>query len=331
VDPLTHTLVGASLGNAFFRRAYGKAAVPILALASNLPDIDGVVMLTGDPASVLLRRTFGHSLLTVPLWSLFLALVLRRFFPRLGFRSLFGMTLLGAGTHLFFDLINSFGVVLLWPVSAWRPELAIVFIIDLVLTSLLAAPLLLCAARRLRPHVVTLSRVALGCVAAYLLLCAALRFRAERALAAAAQRPGAPAEFSYVFPEPLGPHRWRGVVRRDGTYSLYLLDSLSGRAEPRGEVATSLDDPGVRLAMATPLGRRLGDFLKAPVWSVAPHEGARPSPGGAAAAPGGAAVVSAEDLRFRSLILERPALFVFRFRVGAGGRVEPIRRSISIR
>ncbi len=320
MDPLTHTLVGVGLGNAFFRRAYGKAAVPVLALASNLPDIDGVVMLTGDSASVLMRRTFGHSLLTVPLGSLALAFVLRRFLPRLSFRALFGMTLVGAGVHLFFDLINSFGVVLLWPFSAWRPELAIVFIIDLILTSILAAPLLLWTVRPLRSHLVAMSRAALACVAAYLLFCSAFRVRAERALADA-QPPGKPAEFSYVFPEPLGPHRWRGVVRHDGAYALYLLYALSGRAEPCGKVATAIDDPRVLLAMATPLGRRLGDCFKAPVWSVAPAAAVPDSPG----APGGVAVVSAEDLRLRSLVLDRPGIFVFRFRVDAGDGIYPIR------
>jgi len=47
-----------------------------------------------------------------------------------------------------------------------RPELAIVFIIDLFLTGFLAAPLLLCLIRRVRPHLVWLSQVSMACVAA---------------------------------------------------------------------------------------------------------------------------------------------------------------------
>src|SRR5207249_11043357 len=118
MDPVTHTLVGVTLGNAFFRRRVGKEAVPILAVASNLPDVDGAAMLLGSPAGVVFRRTFGHSLFLLPLWSLLLALLLRRFYPRVRLPSLFGLTLLGAAIHLYFDLINSFGVVLLWPFSA---------------------------------------------------------------------------------------------------------------------------------------------------------------------------------------------------------------------
>ena len=66
MDPVTHTLVGAGMANAFFRRRVGPEAIPILALASNLPDIDAVVHLTGDPAALLWRRSFGHSLFTIP-------------------------------------------------------------------------------------------------------------------------------------------------------------------------------------------------------------------------------------------------------------------------
>ena len=61
MDPLTHTLVGAVAGQAFFKRRLGAEVVPILALASNLPDIDALVMATGDPAAVMMRRSFGRA------------------------------------------------------------------------------------------------------------------------------------------------------------------------------------------------------------------------------------------------------------------------------
>ncbi|HET6464271.1 MAG TPA: metal-dependent hydrolase, partial [Nitrospiria bacterium] len=220
MDPVTHTLVGVGMANAFFRKRIGPPAVPVLALASNLPDIDAVVHLTGDPTAILMRRTFGHSVFLLPLWSLCLALILRRFYPQVGFGRLFGLTLLGAFVHLFFDLVNSFGVVLLWPFSDWRPELAIIFIIDLILTGLLAAPLLLSVFRRLRPHLVLMSRIAMAGVAVYILFCEGNRMIARQALASESAQLTPRPEFSYVFPEPLGPHRWRGVVRTGDRYSI---------------------------------------------------------------------------------------------------------------
>lgn len=315
MDPVTHTLVGVTAANAVFRRRFGREAVPILALASNLPDLDGVVMLSGDPGAVTLRRTFGHSLLLVPVFSLLLALALRRFYPRIRLGPLFGLTLLGASIHLFFDLINSFGVVLLWPASSWRPELAMVFIIDLALTALLALPLLLALLPRLRPRLVPLSRIATVAVVAYLLICAGGRSLAREALEGEMVRAGRSPDFLYVFPEPLGPHRWRGVVREGGSYDVYLVHSFSRRLELRERVETRPDDPRVARARGTPLGRRLEAFFKAPVWQV------RGDPPGQNPLPAGAVEVTGADLRFRSLVLNRPPVFLTCFRVPQQGEV----------
>jgi inner membrane protein len=230
MDPVTHTLVGVGLANAFFRKKIGAAAVPILAVASNLPDIDAVVMLTGDPTAVLMRRTFGHSLFLLPFWILALALLFRFRYRQIGLPTLSGLILLGAVVHLFFDLINSFGVVLLWPFSDWRPELSIVFIIDLTLTGILAAPLLLALIPRLRPRLESFSRFSAGCVVAYLAFCGMNRLLAQKMLTAAPVI-SRPADFIYPFPEPFGPHRWKGVAREEEIYQVYLLNPLTGRVE----------------------------------------------------------------------------------------------------
>ena len=307
MDNITHTLVGVTLANGFYRQRVGKAAVPILAIASNLPDLDALVVLSGDPRSVLLRRTFGHSLLLLPIWVLLLTWIFRRFFPQLPFRTILGLTALGAGLHLLFDLVNSFGVVLLWPISQWRPELATVFIIDLTLTALLALPLLLCLPKSRRRSLPGLSRISILAVAGYLLFCGGNRWLAERPLARKAASLTPAPGFSYVFPEPLGPLRWRGVIRQGDIYHLSLIHSLTGKLEARGDVATSLGDPAVQAVLATEPGQRLERFFKAPVWEVGQH-----NPG---------ARVTASDLRFRSLVLNRDPVFVFAFQVTPAGEV----------
>lgn len=309
MDPVTHTLVGVGIANAFFRKRTGTAAVPILAWASNLPDIDAAVVLTGDPAAVLMRRTFGHSLFLLPFWILALSFIFRRFYPQLRWRSLIALTSLGASVHLFFDLVNSFGVVLLWPLSDWRPEFGIIFIIDPILTGLLAAPLFLSRIASMRESIVPLSRGAVALAAVYVLLCAVGRTQARQLLEAGSTPP---ADFSYVFPEPLGPHRWRGVWREGNLYRVYLLHPFSGRKEVRDRVMTEIGDPRVEKARATPLARRVERFFKAPVWNV--NEAA----GSSADA---AAEVSVYDLRFRTLVLQRSVPFVYRFRVDQEGRV----------
>jgi len=316
VDPVTHTLIGIGMANAFFRRRIGKEAVPVLAIASNLPDVDAIVHLTGDPTAILMRRTFGHSIFMFPIWSLVFALVLRRFYPRLSLGTLFGLSLLGATVHVFFDLVNSFGVVLLWPFSDWRPELAIVFIIDLLLTGLLVAPLLLCLFQRMRPFLILFSRASMACVAAYLIFCGANRILAQQALEAEAVRLHLHPDFSYVFPEPLGPQRWKGVLREQDLYRLYLIHSLWKRVELIDEVRTEIDDPVVKHVRATALAHRLEWFFKAAVWKVqnAPINDA--------------ATVIVYDLRFRSVVIDRGTPFVYRFLIGENGRVKLCSASI---
>ena len=335
MDNVTHTLIGVGLANAFLRRRAGAASVTVLAIASNLPDIDVLVHAAGDPAAVTLRRSFGHSLLLLPFWCFLLALLLRRFHPRSGLKPLFGMALLGASVHVLFDLVNSFGVLLLWPLSSWRPELAMVFIIDLVLFGLVALPLILCIPGRMRPRLVPWSRVAMLGVVLYLVICAAGRglaarqldrALAERGTGAAHERAagGDPAGFRYVFPEPLGPHRWRGVTRSGDAYALWLLRPFSGRARHAGDVPTRPDEPAVRAARASPLGLRLERFFKAPVWEVAadPGGGSEEGPESGAPAGGRTTGVCVSDLRFRSIVLARGTAFRFCFRVRGDGTVE---------
>jgi len=290
MDPVTHTLLGVGLGNAFYRERAGRAAIPVLVLASNLPDLDAIVHLTGDPYAVLMRRTFGHSLFLLPFWSLALAWILGRRYREAPLSTLYGMTLAGVAGHLLFDLINSFGVVLFWPLSDARPELAWVFILDFVLTGLLALPPALALLPPLRPRLRLLSRGALAAVGLYLALCGLARAGATRLLEPAAGGAG----FTYVFPEPLGPHRWRGVARYPGRYDVFLLHPLTGTIEPKGSVRNDLDDPRVVAARQTPDGRRLDRFFKAPVWQV---EGE------------GGGAVTAWDLRFKPLVVDRPAVF----------------------
>jgi len=302
VDPVTHTLTGVTAANAFFRRRVGPGAVPILAVAANLPDLDASSYFAGGPRALLLRRTFGHSILLMPIWAAALALVLGFLYPKIRWRGRFALSLLGCAIHLFFDLINSFGVVVLWPLGDWRPELAIVFIIDFILTGLLAAPLIAVVVKRLRPHLVALSRASVAAVAIYLALCGISRAMAGRTLEAAAAARGITASFTYVFPEPLGPHRWRGILREGDLYHLYMLHEPAGRADPAGEVRTFDSDGRVEEAKRSPVGRSLEAFFKAPVWTVRDD-----------------GTVAAYDLRFRTLVLDRKAVFEYVFRVGADG------------
>lgn len=313
MDPVTHTLVGAVTAQGFFRKKIGPEAVPVLCWASNLPDIDTLVLLTRDPAAITLRRSFGHSVFLFPLWSLALAWLFSRLYPKQRLATLFLLCLLGCALHVFFDLVNSFGVLALWPFSNERPELSIIFIVDLALLGLLAAPFAAARFSAFRGKLEGACRASAALVGIYVIFCAGARLQAEVLLRR--HSGGFAPEFSYVFPEPLGPHRWRGVLRAGDEYRVYLINALTNRVTLAALTRTDINRPAVEsVRRSSPLARRLESFFKAPVWSVAPDDGS-------------GALVQVYDLRFRPLVWPRAPAFKYAFRVKTDGAVQELGRT----
>ena len=304
MDNLTHTLVGVVMARAWPERRWGRGMILTLALASNLPDLDAVLMFTGDNLAFLHRRGVTHSVVGLLPLCAGLAWLLRRWYPRQPFGRLFGLSILAVVVHVLLDLVNSYGIVPLAPFSSWRPELAWMFVIDLQVWTILLVATALPALRFLPPkwrEAQRTARVAVVLLAGYVLACAGLH-NSAKAIHAAHLRQGARPDFTYVFPAVLGPHRFRGVARYGETYHLVLLHVLTGRVEPVAEFRTDLSDPRVARVRETEEARRLEWFFKAPVWSV---EGAH---------------VRVFDLRFRSAVLDRPYVpFVYIFRRNLDG------------
>lgn len=311
MDPVTHTLLGVAIGEALFRPRLGRRAVTMSAWAANLPDIDTLVLLTGDPGAVVLRRSFGHSLILLPLWIAALAWIFgRKYGDEVETRDILAIVAVNVAGHLFFDLINSFGVQLFWPFSLARPELAMIFIIDLTLAGFLAAPHLLRLRAAWKPGLGAACGAALAAVVFYL----AMAFSARQlALNLLAQTTGGGEGFRYAFPEPLGAHRWRGVVKERDGWSVYLVDVSKRTVEPAMTLPVDEWSPASRAAQETPFGRRLSAFFKAPVWTTAP-------------APDGGHTASVYDLRFVSLVLPRPPAFRYDFDVAPGAASAKARR-----
>jgi inner membrane protein len=292
LDNLTHSLVGLNLSHGFFKKKFPEAT-PTLVIASNIPDIDALILLSGDPMAVTWRRSFSHSVLTMPALCYGLAWLLNRRHKQTSTMKLWLLAMLGSYTHVLFDLVNSFGVVPFWPLSSWRPELAMVFIIDLTLLGLLAAPHLSRLVASWRPALPRACRWSAGLIAAYLLFCGAARGYAKIMLDSGAWADDV--AFSYVFPEPFGPHRWRLTYLNagDGKYRQMLFHVFTGQADPAVLVETYPGDHAVLKARATPAGKRLDWFFKAPVWTSQPDG------------------VHVHDLRFRSLLLDRGSSFEY--------------------
>jgi len=162
MDPVTHSLLGASLSEAGLRRLT-PLATPTLVLAANAPDIDIVFQAFGSYSSLALRRGVTHgipSLLLLPF--LVTGAVLwwdrRRRRGSTGseadgatpsFWGLLGLAFIGVWSHPVFDWINTYGMRWLAPLEwGWSYGDAI-FILDPWLWLLLGGPLFLHYSHRL--------------------------------------------------------------------------------------------------------------------------------------------------------------------------------------
>jgi inner membrane protein len=296
VDNIAHTLIGIGVARSGLSKRCGPGTTLTLAIASNLPDMD-VLWALWDPMNVyLLRRTHSHALIALPVLAALLACAMRWRHPERSWKTLFGLSALGIGLHVLFDLVNSFGVVILWPFTMRRFELSSVFIVDLFVWGSMIAPLVAGFFLKTEPAKQRASQAALGALGLYLVLCVAGHARAE---AQVRSRLTGPAESVRVFPEPFGPPRYRAVVRSGSEWRVFLCNVLRGAAEQKEVVPTQDDHPRVVELRATPRGKRLEWFMAAPVWTVFPD-----------------GRVQVYDLRFNSLVYERKGIFVVEFPTG---------------
>lgn len=133
MDSLTHIVLGACIGEAFFEKGFGKKAMLWGALAQSIPDIDFISSFwLSTPESLLAHRGFTHSilfaLLMIPLFSLTAAKIHR--IHSISFRTwilFFGTELF---VHLFLDGFNNYGVGWFEPFSHLRFSFNTLYVAD---------------------------------------------------------------------------------------------------------------------------------------------------------------------------------------------------------
>jgi membrane-bound metal-dependent hydrolase YbcI (DUF457 family) len=267
LDPVTHALSGICLSRALPRKIRGRDATIVVVAAALIPDID-VVWSLAEPATAALNRHMAtHSLVGLAALSVAGGFVARLTFRRLSLPAYAALAGLGVLAHVGLDLINAFGVGLLYPFSPVRYELPLVFVVDFVLTGLLLAGAIWPWVRGDRAAAAPASRWALGLAGIYLAACLGLRISAEEVVAArafaAAPDGGA---WTYLVPEPGAPLRWKGIYRDGAVFRQVLVKPVTGGVAELPTVGSFPEHPSVAAVRATPMGRRIDRFLKAPVW-----------------------------------------------------------------
>lgn len=137
MDTLTHTVLGACLGDAIAGKKMGKRAMVWGAVANNLPDIDVVTSLWMSQADGLLaHRGFTHSFLFALVMTPMMAYPLYRRFIHYNYSLSDWILLFGSGlfTHVLIDALTAYGTGWFEPFSHQRVSLNVLFVADLLYT-----------------------------------------------------------------------------------------------------------------------------------------------------------------------------------------------------
>jgi inner membrane protein len=228
MEPVTHALTSIALGRAGLNKMT-RMATPMLLVSGVVADGDWVTRLGGASAFLHGHRTATHSL---PGTAILIAVVTAAFwlagrkYPKLAVE-LFPALLIctaAAGAHLFLDLLNDYGVKLLWPFGekwyAWDLADSVdAWIIFFLLAGLLLPELFRLVLEeigskpkkrgRQRGAIVSLSLVALFVAGR-----AVAHQRALALLDSREYRGQVPLQVA-AFPRPSTPLVWSGVVETD--------------------------------------------------------------------------------------------------------------------
>jgi membrane-bound metal-dependent hydrolase YbcI (DUF457 family) len=156
MDTITHGIAGALIGKAVFGgddmftlRPMNRARIVTwsLMLGAIFPDSDVLrEMLSRNEMLILTwHRSITHSLICLPILALLLAALTRalarwRNWGAPSFAALTGIYAVGLASHIFLDLVTSFGTMIWSPLRWSRPAWDLIFIVDFTFSAILLVP-----------------------------------------------------------------------------------------------------------------------------------------------------------------------------------------------
>jgi membrane-bound metal-dependent hydrolase YbcI (DUF457 family) len=159
MDTITHGIAGALLAKAVFKGEDIFPPLPVtrrrvitwsLTLGAIFPDCDVLRdFISSNPMLMITwHRSITHSLLCLPLWAVLLAALTRavcrwRKWESPSYVALWAFWAIGILSHIFLDLVTTFGTMIWSPYQWSRPAWDILFIIDFSFTAILLIPQLL--------------------------------------------------------------------------------------------------------------------------------------------------------------------------------------------
>lgn len=131
MDPVSHLVTGLAIAKLVVPLAgCGRTATAAFVIGSLMPDADIMLQRWGDYAYLKNHRGPSHSILGLLAGSLLTGLVLAFAVGGIDFSRAFLFCLAGGTGHVIFDMLNSYGAGILWPLSNKKYALSILPIFD---------------------------------------------------------------------------------------------------------------------------------------------------------------------------------------------------------
>lgn len=241
MDTLTHALSGALLARA--TEPTGAPTVPrrtrmaVMFWAAAFPDSDFVLRFIDPLTYLTTHRGVTHSVLMLPFWAVGLALLFQFLYRgRYSWRDFAVISALGIGIHIAGDVITSFGTMIFAPLSTWRAQLPVTFVIDPYFTAIILGGLLASLRwKKARAPAV----IGLATLACYVGAQAILQRHAKSIGDAYVAANDIADAKVHALAQPLSPFHWLVVVEQPQRYTLSYL-SLT-----RSEVRSTPSDANV--------------------------------------------------------------------------------------
>lgn len=239
MELVTHALLGTAVGFAMRGTTLlpSRACAGLACAGAMFPDIDFVGFLV-SPLRFLAdwHQAATHSLLMLPIWSLLAAGFYawwRAAWDRFGAAVLLFST--GVVSHIGLDVLTAYGTMLLYPASAQRFSLGLVYVVDPFFTLAVVLGLMLLLRWRHVPAMLA----ACSLLGSYLAVAAYAHSRALEI--ARSTSPRQDMERFDVFPQPFSPINWK-LIATDGVHYLVAHVNLLGHPQPVPSFAKPLAD-----------------------------------------------------------------------------------------
>jgi inner membrane protein len=287
MEPVTHALASIALGRAGLNKIT-RAATPMLLVSGMIADVDWVTRLGGAATFLRGHRTATHSLVgTAAIIAAVAAAswLAGRKYPKfaVGIFSALVICAVGAGAHLLLDILNGYGVKLLWPFSpkwyAWDLADSVdSWILFFLLVGLLIPELFRLVLEEIgsKPKRHGRQRGAIVGLVFVALVIAGRAFAHQRAIALLDSRDyrGQTPLVVTAFPKPSNPLLWSGVVETDNAVINLEVPLGPGREfDPELADVHFKPEPSLTLknAVSSPAAIEFLNFARFPLASVQPE------------------------------------------------------------